>query len=73
MTGSGFGADIVRGHAKCRLEPKLMNRCGPEKNQQAWGTVEKHIKFAKEVSDTKARGWNVQGGKRRAQRKNVRG
>ena len=59
------------GYARCRLVPKLMNRCRPEKKDtDEYGNTLKIILKLEEgrVPDRNAKGWEVEGEKRRVTR-----
>ena len=51
-------------HAKCRLGPKLMNRCRPEEKDAIESENMKIISELEErrVPDRNARGWKIEGG-----------
>ena len=67
------GAESVRSsYARCRLGPKLMTRCRPEsKDTKQHGEMLKIVHNLEEgrVPDRNAKGWKVEGRKRRVTRK----
>ena len=67
-----YGAEKCVGHAWCRLGPKLMNHCRPEKTDtKEHGKMLKILLKLEEgrVPHGNAKGWKVEGDRRRVTRR----